>query len=225
MKEHILLVYNNQEDGERWKQALESKDFLVSICSDSEAALEEISQNSPQMMLIGEHLGDMDALELLHLLGMYQPFPIIIFLQTENTSFTINALNRGANDVVTEHISMEELESRIRSLMRLFWRFADGYMKELKYEDIRIELKSRKVYRNEQLVQLTPKEFELLRYLVKRAGSVCQREEILQEVWGYDFATGTNVVDVYIRHLRSKIDKGQAHKLIHTVRGQGYMIY
>ncbi|MNI78180.1 Transcriptional activator protein CzcR [compost metagenome] len=80
------------------------------------------------------------------------------------------------------------------------------------------------MFRSEQLIKLTPKEFDLLRYLMKRAGEVCERDEILQEVWGYDFSTGTNVVDVYIRHLRSKVDKGQVNKLIHTVRGKGYMV-
>ncbi|MNI69266.1 Transcriptional activator protein CzcR [compost metagenome] len=127
--------------------------------------------------------------------------------------------------MVSEDIPIAELKSRIRNLLRLFWRFADGYMKELQYDDLRLELKSRKVYRGDQNIKLTPKEFDLLRYLLKRAGVVCERDEILQEVWGFDFSTGTNVVDVYIRHLRTKIDKGQTKKLIHTVRGKGYMVH
>lgn len=225
MKESILMVYGYKEGGKRWQETLESMDFFVRLCSDSETVLEEISHNSPRMMLIGEQLEDINALEMLHLLGVHPSFPIIIIQETNSTSFTINALNLGASDVVTEDIPIKELEARIRSLIRLFWRFADVYMKELKYEDLRVELKSRKVYRNGQQIKLTPKEFDLLRFLVKRAGNVCSREEILQEVWGYDFVIGTNVVDVYIRHLRKKIDKGQSKKIIHTVRGQGYMVH
>lgn len=87
-----------------------------------------------------------------------------------------------------------------------------------------MELKSRRVYRGDEAIKLTPKEFDLLLFLLKRAGKVCGREMILQQVWGYDFAAGTNVVDVYIRHLRKKIDRGQTQKLLHTVRGTGYML-
>ncbi|SDE88837.1 DNA-binding response regulator, OmpR family, contains REC and winged-helix (wHTH) domain [Fontibacillus panacisegetis] len=224
MKEKIVLAYGNKDTGKRWQNLLESLDFHVILTQDSEGIFEEISHESPEMLLMSEHLLDLSALEVLTQLGMNQPFPILIMKQFPNTELTVAAFTSGANDVVSEEISIDELESRIRNLMRLFWRFADGYMKELQYEDLQLELKSRKVYRGDQLIKLTPKEFDLLRYLMKRAGIVCEREEILQEVWGYDFSTGTNVVDVYIRHLRTKVDKGQAKKLIHTVRGKGYMV-
>ncbi|MNZ32948.1 Transcriptional activator protein CzcR [compost metagenome] len=224
MKESILLAYGDEGTGRQWKEALEKLDFHVTLTLDSDGTSGYIAQESPEMLIMSEMLLEASAVEMLKMLGMNRPFPILVILQVPNPQLAVAFFSAGANDVVSEEVTIEELEARIRNLLRLFWRFADGYMKELEYEDLRIELKSRKVFRSEQLIKLTPKEFDLLRYLMKRAGEVCERDEILQEVWGYDFSTGTNVVDVYIRHLRSKVDKGQVNKLIHTVRGKGYMV-
>nr|WP_237690610.1 winged helix-turn-helix domain-containing protein [Paenibacillus caui] len=92
------------------------------------------------------------------------------------------------------------------------------------YEDLRIETKKQKVFRGEDEISLTPKEYDLLLYLTRHRHEICTRETILQEVWGYDFSVNTNVVDVYIKHIRSKLDAGHQRKLIHTVRGAGYML-
>jgi DNA-binding response OmpR family regulator len=94
----------------------------------------------------------------------------------------------------------------------------------IKVGDLTIELRTRKVYRKDIVIELTPREFELLVYLVENKNDEKSREDILSEVWGYDFIGETNLVDVYIRYLRQKLDKGYRHKLIHTVRGVGYMI-
>ncbi|MNJ48230.1 Response regulator MprA [compost metagenome] len=150
---------------------------------------------------------------------------MIAVLLERSTEQLIDAFAAGASDVVDGSVPFKELETRMEHLVKLFMSMNDGQPSEIIFEDLRIEPKSRKVFRAGEIIKLTPKEYDLLMYLTKRANTVCEREAILQEVWGYDFATGTNVVDVYVRHLRKKIDRGRTRKIIHTVRGTGYMIH
>lgn len=128
----------------------------------------------------------------------------------------------GANDVVSIDVPIAELYARAGHLIAMFKRIGDGSLTELSYGDLRMELKSRKVYRGDEEVKLTPKEFDLLLFLLKRAGKVCGREMILQQVWGYDFAAGTNVVDVYIRHLRKNRPRANAKIAAHGARNGIY---
>ncbi|WMT42928.1 response regulator transcription factor [Paenibacillus sp. D2_2] len=222
MKANLLLITDDENWGAKWQNDLESTGFKVHLVLDTEQIDREIAIESPEVIVIS---GDWSyVIEIMPRLGDEPAFPIIVLQRSPRTADTVMAFQYGANDVINENMAIEEINARIVSLIRLFRRIMDVYSDELSFEDLRMELKSRKVFREGELIRLTPKEYELLRHLLKRVGEVCQREAILQEVWGYDFATGTNVVDVYIRHLRKKIDKGRARKLIHTVRGTGYMI-
>jgi len=222
MKASLLLITDDENWGVKWQNDLESTGFKVQLVLDAEQINREIIGEAPEVILIAGELSL--VIEIMPRLGDEPSFPVIVLQRSPRTADSVMAFQYGANDVISENMAIEEINVRIVSLIKLFRRIMDSYSDELFFEDLRIELKSRKVFRAGELIRLTPKEYELLRHLLKRAGEVCQREAILQEVWGYDFATGTNVVDVYIRHLRKKIDKGQARKLIHTVRGTGYMI-
>lgn len=224
MTDSVLMVHKNDIPGQRIQSELEQAGFIVNHCSSLDDTTAELAQTMPDILLLMIEKIGQGYDQLMEDLGGQQTFPIIVIVQEWSTEEFVSALEAGVNEMVENTVPIKELVARIRSLTRLFRRFADSYLTELKYEDLRIELKSRKAYRSEELVRLTPKEFDLLRYLVKKAGQVCQRDEILQEVWGFEFSTGTNIVDVYIRHLRKKIDKGHMRKLIHTIRGTGYMI-
>lgn len=172
-------------------------------------------------MVSAEHLpeGWAELIEALHL-----EIPVIAVLEERSTKQLVRAFSLGVADVVDRSVPIQELVARIENQLKLFAKMSDGKSNEIVYEDLCIDLRSRKVFREGELIKLTPKEYQLLFYLTKNANIVCHREEILQEVWGYDFETGTNVVDVYVRHLRKKIDRGRARKLIHTIRGSGYML-
>ncbi|WP_334071240.1 response regulator transcription factor [Paenibacillus sp. A14] len=217
-------MHKNDAAGIQLQNKLEEAGYKVRLCFNFEDTAAELINDMPGILLLqvekegGELYGEMERL------GGYSSFPVLVMLEEWNSEELVTALEAGMIEVVEATIPFVELKARIRSLIRLYGRFTEDYVSELNYEDLKIELKGRKTYRGDELLKLTPKEFDLLKYLVKRAEHVCQRDQILQEVWGYDFATGTNVVDVYIRHLRKKIDKGRPRKLIHTVRGTGYVI-
>ncbi|MEK4511240.1 response regulator transcription factor [Paenibacillus sp. FSL K6-2524] len=224
MKEHILWAEGNETLGERWWRQLEEAGYNVHWFKSGTEMLRELNLQKPSLVLLGTELADQSQMELVRQLGKARDFPIMVMLAKRNTSEIVSALELGANDVVVKSLSIEELKSRIDNLLRLFERLISGSVTNITYEDLVIELKSRKVYRGEEPIKLTPKEYELLLYLAKRVNTVCHRNTILQEVWGHDFLTNTNVVDVYIRHLRKKMDRGRIRKLIHTVRGSGYML-
>ncbi|MCJ8012528.1 response regulator transcription factor [Paenibacillus sp. KQZ6P-2] len=153
-----------------------------------------------------------------------RPFPIILFEEQLDTEAVIDGLDAGANDVVAKEIRGIELVARIQNLLRIFHIENERGNQKVVVEDLVIDPAKRKVRRGDKQIPLTVKEFDLLLFLARHVNQVCTREEILKKVWDYDFHIGTNVVDVYIRHLRTKMDKGFGKKLIQSVRGVGYVI-
>jgi len=149
--------------------------------------------------------------------------PVLLLTARDQVDDKVEGFELGANDYLTKPFAIKELLARIRNLLRMFANKSDD-TEVLKVDDLTVDPHSRKVIRNGIAIELTPREFELLLYLLKRQGHVLTREELLSEVWGFDFAGQTNLVDVYIRYLRQKIDHGFAVKLIQTVRGVGYCL-
>ncbi|CAM4380738.1 response regulator transcription factor [Paenibacillus macerans] len=224
MKRKVLLALADPSAGERLRLGLEEAGYEVAQHRNGKETVRYLEDEFPDLVLLGTDLPDLSAGEILQQVGRFAAYPLILLLREWNTDEVVSGFAAGANDVVSIDVPIAELYARAGHLIAMFKRIGDGSLTELSYGDLRMELKSRKVYRGDEEVKLTPKEFDLLLFLLKRAGKVCGREMILQQVWGYDFAAGTNVVDVYIRHLRKKIDRGQTQKLLHTVRGTGYML-
>ncbi len=224
MKRKVLLALADPSAGERLRLGLEEAGYEVAQHRNGKDTVRYLEDEFPDLVLLGTDLPDLSAGEILQQVGRFAAYPLILLLREWNTDEVVSGFTAGANDVVSLDVPIAELYARAGHLISMFKRIGDGSLTELSYGDLRMELKSRKVYRGDEEVKLTPKEFDLLLFLLKRAGKVCGREMILQQVWGYDFAAGTNVVDVYIRHLRKKIDRGQTQKLLHTVRGTGYML-
>lgn len=137
----------------------------------------------------------------------------------------VNGLDAGANDYMTKPFEIEELLARIRAHLR--FKYRDDSIEDsdrLVIQYISINTNTREVYKNDQLVELTPREYDLLLYLVTNKNRALEREQILNEVWGFEYYGDTNVVDVYIRYLRKKLIESKDEPLIQTVRGVGYMI-
>ncbi|MCJ7842479.1 response regulator transcription factor [Lederbergia sp. NSJ-179] len=152
--------------------------------------------------------------------------PVILLTAKDSVEDKVAGLDLGANDYITKPFQIEELLARIRAALRLNRKQdnPDTDTNWLQFSDIKLSEDTREVYRGKDLIELTPREFELLAYLLKNARHVLNREQLLNGVWGYDYFGDTNVVDVYIRYLRNKIDKPYGHSLIHTVRGVGYVL-
>lgn len=162
-------------------------------------------------------------LELVRTFGRL-PYPVVAAYGSPSQEGLLAAFSSGANDYVSRNASWAEWLARIQNLTGLFQRINRDGSAIIRYEDLYVEHKTRKVYRGDAEIALTPKEYDLLVYMARRPGEICSREELLQEVWGYGFDVKTNVVDVYIRHIRSKLDAGRRRKLVHTARGVGYML-
>lgn len=172
-----------------------------------------------------KHCGQAQKLELKRWLDKGQVIPLLVITSNASPEFIVEWLDYGANDVMEEPIHMTVMLARIRNLLRVFANATPEGEEVIVVHDLKVNLRSRRVNRAGEYLTLTPKEYELLEFLALHVNEACTRSDILREVWGYEYAMDTNVVDVYIKHLRVKVDKGRSVKLIHTVRGIGYMLH
>ncbi len=152
--------------------------------------------------------------------------PVILLTAKDSVEDKVAGLDLGANDYITKPFQIEELLARIRAALRLSHQQGDSDTDSnwLQFSDVKLCEDTREVFRGKDFIELTPREFDLLAFLLKNARHVLNREQLLNGVWGYDYLGDTNVVDVYIRYLRNKIDKPYSQSLIHTVRGVGYVL-
>lgn len=172
-----------------------------------------------------EHCGQDQKLELKQWIDKGHVIPLLVITSNASPQFIVEWLDYGANDVMEEPIHLTVMLARIRNLLRVFANATPEGEEVIVVHDLKVNLRSRRVNRAGEYLTLTPKEYELLEYLALHVNEACTRSDILREVWGYEYAMDTNVVDVYIKHLRVKVDKGRSVKLIHTVRGIGYMLH
>ncbi len=217
----ILLVEDEKNVASFIKKGLEEEFFNVDAAESGSEGLSMATANDYDLMLLDIMLPGMNGIELCRELrrrGM--KVPILMLTAKDSVSNKVEGLESGADDYLTKPFAFSELLARIRALLRR----ASESVKELSLEDLRMDLLSRRVYRGGKEIVLTPKEFSLLEYLLRRKGRVLSRTQIIENIWGYNFDPNSNVVDVHIKYLREKIDTGFPEKLIHTVRGAGYIL-
>ena len=174
------------------------------------------------VILLDIMLPELNGLEVLRRIRRVASTPVIILTARDEVMDKVAGLDQGADDYITKPFAIEELLARIRAVLRKHTGSADGEV--LRANGVYLDLKRHSVTVRDTPVELTKREFDLLHYLLKNKGIVVTREMLLENVWEYDFDGGTNTVDVYIRFLRSKIDEAFGIKMIHTVRGVGYVI-
>ncbi|HVP04082.1 MAG TPA: response regulator transcription factor, partial [Dehalococcoidia bacterium] len=148
--------------------------------------------------------------------------PVLLLTALDGVDDRVRGLDAGADDYLAKPFAFQELLARIRALSRR--RVQPRDPQELSVDDLTLDLRRRRAQRNGTTIELSPKEFSLLEFLMRNQGRVVTRMQILDHLWGYDFATDSNLVDVYVAYLRRKVDKGASHKLIRTVRGVGYAL-
>ena len=216
----ILLVEDEAEIGELIKDGLEKEEFSVDYCKDGDTGMEHAMSQTYDAIVLDVMLPGKSGLEILKMVRAgHNNVPIIIITARGETEDRIQGLDLGADDYLPKPFFVEELIARLRAIWR---RSSETGMSVLNVGTLSANLMTREVARSGLRIEMTPKEFSLLAFLMRAPGRVLTRTQILEQVWGYHFDPGTNLVDVYIRRLRSKIDIENEIPLIETLRGVGY---
>lgn len=222
----ILLIEDERKITGFLKLELEYEGYEVWSAEDGHTGLEMFASREWDLVLLDVMIPKLNGMEVLRRIRASGSItPVILVTARDSIPDKVSGLDLGANDYVTKPFAIEELLARIRACMRMTQIVKHEEENELlKIADLSVDEKTRMVTRGSDQVELTPREFDLLVFLVKHANQVLNREQILTKVWGYDYHGDTNVVDVYIRYLRKKLDYPPHPPLIHTVRGIGYSI-
>jgi DNA-binding response OmpR family regulator len=218
----ILLADDDVQLANFLSKSLESEGYAVHTALDENAALAELRRQNYKLIILDLNFGQTDGLKLLEKLrGEGLSTPVIVLSARNRVSDRIQSLKLGADDYVTKPFSFQELAARAHAVLR---RRADPSLSILRVEDLELDPGLRKVMRNDREIKLSTKEFHLLHLLMRRAGNEVTRQQLLQEVWGPEPGSDSNLVDVYVNYLRRKVEFPGEHKLIHTIRGVGYRL-
>jgi len=219
----ILLVEDDKGIARFVKKGLTENAFLVDSVSDGEGGVQLALQGSYDLIILDILLPKMDGLEVLkRLRGMSIQTPIVFLTAKDSESDVVLGLNSGADDYLTKPFSFNELLARIHALLRRGKRSSSP--SQLRVADLILEVEGHRVFRGKERIDLTPKEYALLEFLMRHPGQIITRTMITEKVWDYHFDTSTNIVEVHVSHLRNKIDKNFEPKLLHTVKGIGYVL-
>jgi len=218
----VLVVEDERKVADFLKKGLEEEGYAVEVAYDGEEALALAETCSYDIIILDIMLPGRDGLDVLRRLRAKRvSTPILILTARDSVEDKVEGLDSGADDYLTKPFAFAELLARIRALLR---RGKPELPPKLEAADLVLDPATREVRRGGKLIELTNREYALLEYLLRNKGRVLTRSMILEHVWGYHFDPGTNIVDVYINYLRNKIDRGFEKKLIHTVRGVGYVL-
>ena len=218
----ILVVEDDRVVGQYIKRGLEEAQYHADLVDDGREALRIISGSHYDLIVLDLRLPGMTGLELLRTVrdrGI--TVPVLVLTAQDAVGHKVEALRSGADDYVTKPFAFEEVLARVEALSR---RPKELKSPKLAVADLELDSATHEVRRAGEAVDLTPKEYAVLEYLMRHAGRVMSRTLITEYAWDYHFDPGTNIVDVVINRLRKKIDSGQTRKLVHTVRGVGYVI-
>jgi len=218
----ILVVEDDKAVAGFLRKGLEAEQYAVDIASDGEEARFMAEEFDYDLVVLDLNLPRVDGFEVLsQIRAKKSSLPILVLTARVQVKDRVNGLDRGADDYLTKPFSFSELSARVRALLRRSGRPSELV---LRIGDLEMDRVERTVKRGGRRIELTPKEFALLEYLMRNAGRRVTRTMIVEHVWNLSFDTMTNVVDVYINYLRKKVDEGFDPKLIQTIRGVGYQL-
>ncbi|MBN2332619.1 MAG: response regulator transcription factor [Deltaproteobacteria bacterium] len=218
----ILVIEDEQKVANFLQKGLKEEQYIVDVAYDGIDGEHLATSNDYDLILLDIMMPGKDGFEVLRSLRTRQiNIPVIMLTAKEMVEDKLEGFAAGCDDYITKPFSFEELLARIRVVLR---RGSGARSNILTFADLTLDLISHKVIRGDKEIELTAKEYALLEYLVRNPNRVLTRTMIAQHVWDYNFDSFTNVIDVYINYLRNKVDKGFANRLIHTVRGVGYVM-
>ena len=218
----ILVIEDDRTVGQYVKHGLEEQRFTTDLVDEGLEGLRMASTGHYDVIVMDLRLPGMTGLEIVRTLrDRGVATPVLMLTAQDSVDFKVQGLRAGADDYVTKPFSFEELLARVEALSR---RPREVASPVLELDDLSLDVGAREVRRGGQLLDLTPKEYLVLEYLMRHPGRVMSRTLITEYAWDYHFDPGTNIVDVVINRLRKKVDAGGGKKLIHTVRGVGYVV-
>ena len=218
----ILIVEDEKKTASFIRKALQVEGFAVDVCGNGEDALAAVATTPFDVLLLDIMLPGRDGLSVLaQLRERGNKIPVLLLSARGEVNERVAGLNAGADDYLPKPFVIAELVARVRALVR---RGGESKATVLRFADLALDTVSHEATRGEAKIELTVREYRLLEFLIRNPNRICGRMSIIEKVWDYDFDPGTNLVDVYMRRLREKIDDGFEAKLLHTVRGIGYVL-
>ncbi|GAB1612637.1 MULTISPECIES: response regulator transcription factor [Mammaliicoccus] len=229
MSQKVLVVDDEQSIVTLLKYNIEQAGYQVIVAYDGVQALEKVNEEKPDLVVLDVMLPEMDGIEVCKTIRSDKNQVPILMLTAKDDEFDrVLGLELGADDYMTKPFSPREVVARVKAILRRVSQIESSQLDEdedIILGSIRIRPDYFEVYRNDELLELTPKEFELLLYLIERQGRVITREHMLNSVWNYEFAGDSRIVDVHISHLRDKLEENPKQpQFIKTVRGLGYKL-
>jgi two-component system response regulator MprA len=221
MNERILIIEDDPAILKVVQRSLAYEGYIVDIATDGRSGLNLARDHHPDLVILDWMLPGLDGLEVCRRLRSGGSLPILMLTAKDTVQDRVQGLDAGADDYMVKPFNLDELSARIRALLR---RTQTERQQVYKFADLTMDTASRQVTRGSRNIQLTAKEYELLELFLRHPRQVLTREVIFDRVWGYDFGGESNVLEVYIRYLRQKLESDAEQRLIHTVRGVGYVL-
>ena len=221
----VLVVDDDKAVRESLRRSLEFNGYDVSLASDGAEALAGIAATDPDVVVMDVMMPRLDGLEATKALRKAgNDLPILVLTARDAVGDRVEGLDAGADDYLTKPFALQELLARLRALLRRAVPREDDLDETIGFSDLTMDIATREVKRGDRLIELTRTEFTLLEMFLRRPRRVLERSFILEEVWGYDFPTTANSLEVYVGYLRRKTEAEGESRLIHTVRGVGYVL-
>ena len=221
MRERILIIEDEDKILQFLQRGLTYEGYRVVTATDGASGLALARSEAPDVVILDWMLPGLDGLEVCRRLRAAGPTPILMLTARESVSDRVLGLDAGADDYLVKPFEFDELVARVRALLR---RARPEAADLLAFGDLRLDTGTHQAYRADRPIELTAKEYELLDLFLRHPRQVLTREVIFDRVWGYDFGGESNIIEVYVRYLRQKTEGGGEARLLHTVRGVGYVL-
>ncbi|KPL81649.1 response regulator transcription factor [Levilinea saccharolytica] len=221
MNEKVLIIEDDEAIVKLLRRSLAYEGYQVDAALDGESGLALARDRQPDLVILDWMLPGMDGLEVCQRLRALSNVPVLMLTAKDTLHDRVQGLDAGADDYVVKPFQLDELTARIRALLR---RTQQDRTPVLNFMDLNLDTSTRQAERNGRIISLTAKEYDLLELFMRHPRQVLTREMIFDRVWGYDFGGESNVLDVYIRYLRQKLEGDKESRLIYTVRGVGYVM-
>lgn len=222
MSSHILVIEDEAKLARFVELELQYEGYQVTVAGDGLTGLTRIRELKPDLVILDWMLPGLSGIDICRRLRQTgENIPVILLTAKDEVGDRVAGLDAGADDYLVKPFNIEELLARIRVQVRRSQKSEREY---LAFQDLSLDRRSREVKRGDRAIELTVKEFDLLEYLMIHPRQVLTRDQILEQVWGYDFMGDSNIIEVYIRYLRLKLEANQEKRIIQTVRGVGYVL-